>query len=620
MVPDIAGTGHSFKGAGAYYLHDKRQDGAALHPETAERVAWTATRNLATEDPAAAVRIMIATAQLADELKARAGVKNTGRKSNAHVYAYSLAWHPDEAGNLDRAEMLRAADESLKVLGAENRQALIVAHTDRKHPHVHVIVNRVDPENGKMLTTSNDRLKLSDWANAYERKRGQILTPKREERRQVREQFAEKAQRRQYAAEKRAEAASGDGADANPRAALKAFGDAQRAEHRQQWKDLSASNKQARAAIYELYGRQITEQVAAHKERTRPLWAQHFRQARANERAFRAREQTLRGILRNALEATASQRISEQSGKRGALAATFNNLLSARARAAAFAERQDISRQQVAHHVKALLDAEIRVIKEQRSVALTTQRWQFDKERQQLIAQQDAQREKIRAAWRSLGVERQKEQTAREQVTRRKEARRVVRRPENAPRDRRLDRRENRAAMKVQEKPAPQRQEAKPMKEPFDKAREVAPKKSAPAPATRTMFVPQAMPVPSPSGDVPKPVPRKAQQVPVMEKPAPTRMGGPVPVRQDIAKAARAPADVPRANPPKQPAPARPAGPPPSRAAKQAETLQRWTETRGSVTGSSLSKWEARATAEKTERKERSAPSRSRDRDYDRER
>jgi hypothetical protein len=144
MVPDIAGTGHSFKGALSYYLHDKRQEQDAAHPQTAERVAWTETRNLATDDPAIAERAMIATARAADELKAQAGVKATGRKSNAHVYAYSLAWHPDEAGQLDRAEMMRAVDGSLQALGAENRQALIVCHTDRAHPHVHVIVNRVD--------------------------------------------------------------------------------------------------------------------------------------------------------------------------------------------------------------------------------------------------------------------------------------------------------------------------------------------------------------------------------------------------------------------------------------------------------------------------------------------
>jgi len=79
MVPDIAKKGHSFNGAFAYYLHDKRQEGEARR-ETAERVAWTETRNLAVASPDVARRVMIATASQADALKKAAGVKAAGPK------------------------------------------------------------------------------------------------------------------------------------------------------------------------------------------------------------------------------------------------------------------------------------------------------------------------------------------------------------------------------------------------------------------------------------------------------------------------------------------------------------------------------------------------------------
>ncbi len=65
---------------------------------------------------------------------------HTGQKSKGAVLHYSIAWHPDEADKIDRAEMLRAADASLKAIGAHDRQAVIVAHNDEPHPHVHVIV------------------------------------------------------------------------------------------------------------------------------------------------------------------------------------------------------------------------------------------------------------------------------------------------------------------------------------------------------------------------------------------------------------------------------------------------------------------------------------------------
>lgn len=141
MIPKLAAKGSSFKGAAAYYLHDK---GAS----TSERVAWTATVNLATENPEAAWRIMVATAKDQARLKEQAGIRNTGRKSADVVLAYSLAWHPDEKDGLTREEMLLAAHASIKALGAEHCQALIVAHQDEPHPHVHVILNRVSPEDG----------------------------------------------------------------------------------------------------------------------------------------------------------------------------------------------------------------------------------------------------------------------------------------------------------------------------------------------------------------------------------------------------------------------------------------------------------------------------------------
>jgi hypothetical protein len=110
-----------------YYLHDKRAPGGTEHPLTSERVAWAETRNLAVEDPHLAMRLMIATANMAEALKRQAGIKASGRRSTNAVYAFSLSWHPDEADRLDRAEMLRAADAALAAIaaGAEDRARAI---------------------------------------------------------------------------------------------------------------------------------------------------------------------------------------------------------------------------------------------------------------------------------------------------------------------------------------------------------------------------------------------------------------------------------------------------------------------------------------------------------------
>ena len=179
MVHDIAGKGHSFAGAMWYYLHDKREPGEAQRHTTSERVTWAEVRNLPVEDPHLAMRPMIATASQAEALKRQAGVKATGRRSTKAVYAFSLAWHPDEAPRLDRAEMLRAADAALAAIDAAHLQCVIVCHRNQPHPHVHCILNRVDPADGRMAVLSKDRERLSQWAHGYERERGPLLTPKR---------------------------------------------------------------------------------------------------------------------------------------------------------------------------------------------------------------------------------------------------------------------------------------------------------------------------------------------------------------------------------------------------------------------------------------------------------
>lgn len=165
MIPRVGPGGASFQGAGLYYLHDKD----AL---TSERVAFTHTLNVHTDSPDRALKVMAWTAMHQAELKRSAGVVATGRKLEKPVYTYSLAWAQDQAPS--REEMIAAAQDSLKAIGMEDRQAVLVAHSDTQHPHIHVILNRVHPENGKAASTSKDHLKLSKWAEAYEREHGGI--------------------------------------------------------------------------------------------------------------------------------------------------------------------------------------------------------------------------------------------------------------------------------------------------------------------------------------------------------------------------------------------------------------------------------------------------------------
>ena len=187
MICKLHRSGASFRGAVAYCLDDARDrdrdreaDGPD-EPTTGERsrVAWTETVNLATDDARVAARQMAATVTYANELKALAGVRAGGRRLEKPVTHYSLSWGPGEKP--PEATMVNAARASLRALGLEDHQAVLVAHRDGTTPHVHVVANRVSTEDGRAAPLSQSRLQLSRWAESYERKQGRIQCPRRVE-------------------------------------------------------------------------------------------------------------------------------------------------------------------------------------------------------------------------------------------------------------------------------------------------------------------------------------------------------------------------------------------------------------------------------------------------------
>ena len=181
MIPRTATRGHSFKGAGLYYLHDR---GA----KTDERVAFTETRNLPTNDPHKGMKWMSYTAMNADNLKEQAGGDRRGRKATAGaVYSFSLAWHPEQ--NPQREEMVSAADSLMEKLGLADHQAVLVAHSDADHSHIHGIVNLVNPDNGKTAQVRMDHLAMSKWAQSYEEEHGKVYCQARKENNAERERL-----------------------------------------------------------------------------------------------------------------------------------------------------------------------------------------------------------------------------------------------------------------------------------------------------------------------------------------------------------------------------------------------------------------------------------------------
>lgn len=153
----MASSAKSF-GALATYLATGRSG------DEPERVAWSTSRNLPTDDPELAGKIMRATA--ARNVRVR-----------DPVYHLALSFDPGDA--VDRAAMEHVADRVIAALGLREHQILIVAHRDRDHPHMHLLINRVHPETGIVWNRWQDRAKVQQVLREEEQALGLRVVPGR---------------------------------------------------------------------------------------------------------------------------------------------------------------------------------------------------------------------------------------------------------------------------------------------------------------------------------------------------------------------------------------------------------------------------------------------------------
>jgi hypothetical protein len=171
MVPKLFRSGKSFKKLALYLLHD------AGKAETSQRLRWTHTLNLASDDPGLAVDEMLWTYRGADWLKRQAGIPPGGRRLEHPVRHFSLNWHPSETPS--REQMIEAVQSFFKHMGWEGHQAILFNHADKRHPHVHVMLNAVHPETGRALNAGFEWRRAQKWAEAYEREHGMIFCEER---------------------------------------------------------------------------------------------------------------------------------------------------------------------------------------------------------------------------------------------------------------------------------------------------------------------------------------------------------------------------------------------------------------------------------------------------------
>jgi len=149
-VIGMTSSGHRFLGLARYVLHGRSG-------EETERVAWTTGRNLGTDDPELAAALMQATA-------------DQNVRVEAPVYHVTISFDPTDAVTRERMEAV--ADRVLADLGLAEHQTLLVAHQDRAHQHVHLMINRVHPETGLAWERWQDRPRIEQSLRELEQELG----------------------------------------------------------------------------------------------------------------------------------------------------------------------------------------------------------------------------------------------------------------------------------------------------------------------------------------------------------------------------------------------------------------------------------------------------------------
>lgn len=162
------GRGRSFKALIGYILHDKDR------APTARRVAWAEPVNCGLgRNLKRAWYEMLLTWENRAALKRAAGIPLTGRDNDRPVLHLTLSWHPHETP--DRGEMMDAALSALDWLELGEHQAIVAAHNDEPHPHVHIAVNTVHPVTGRTANLYQSKKTLSAWALHWEDTHGGVL-------------------------------------------------------------------------------------------------------------------------------------------------------------------------------------------------------------------------------------------------------------------------------------------------------------------------------------------------------------------------------------------------------------------------------------------------------------
>ena len=123
-----------------------------------DKCEWVEYRNLNSNDHVMAAHEMMMTAE--------------ERRANAEqpLFHYIISW--DSSDDPTKEQMLEVADRWLEHMGMDNLQVQVASHIDTQKPHMHLAVNRVDPENHNSWPTWKYKTRSETLIKELEREFG----------------------------------------------------------------------------------------------------------------------------------------------------------------------------------------------------------------------------------------------------------------------------------------------------------------------------------------------------------------------------------------------------------------------------------------------------------------
>lgn len=116
--------------------------------------------------------------EMAEQFELQTLLNDKVKNTVGHI---SLSFSPEDGDRLrnDDRLMVKIAYDYMERMGIRDTQFIIARHTDRKHPHCHIVFNRVD-NNGKNISDKNDRYRNEKVCKALTEKYGLYMADGKE--------------------------------------------------------------------------------------------------------------------------------------------------------------------------------------------------------------------------------------------------------------------------------------------------------------------------------------------------------------------------------------------------------------------------------------------------------